>query len=496
MASGRWSWRYSASPAPTRWRWSTGSRRCCPSSTAELGPTGSIHILNDRSASVRAAVHDVQLTLLVTVGFVDPGDLPVPRAAQLQPPSPPRRAGLHHRHLRRDAAARLLDRQHLAPGAHPVGRPGGRRRHRHAGEHRPAHRRGDAADAGCPQGQRRDRLHDRLDHGLAGGRVHPGPADGRGGRARVPRVRDGGDDRDRGLGFRLVDPDADALRPPPRSPGHGPASSATCSSVLSTTSTRPTAGALDLSLRARPFDAAACSSPPSAAHRLAIPRHSQGVLPAGGHRPALDPDRNAPGRFVPSHAGVAAGSRGGHPALAIRGSRGPPSSAAARRRCHHAQQWPFLRRAEAQGPTGAAGRRWWPTCAATGHIAGIGSFIVPVQNFSFGGRSSKSQYQFVVQGIDRDELYAWATRLGRSDGPRQRFRRRPRATCRTRRSRRRIVVDRDKARSLGITADQLRSTLYTGFGSRQAVDVYATGDNYAVIVEFDPRIPWSADRSG
>ena len=41
-----------------------------PQLTAELGPTGSIHILNDRSASVRAAVHDVQITLLVTVGLV------------------------------------------------------------------------------------------------------------------------------------------------------------------------------------------------------------------------------------------------------------------------------------------------------------------------------------------------------------------------------------------------------------------------------------------
>jgi HAE1 family hydrophobic/amphiphilic exporter-1 len=41
-----------------------------PRFDAELGPTASLHVLNDRSASVRAAVHDVQLTLLLTVGLV------------------------------------------------------------------------------------------------------------------------------------------------------------------------------------------------------------------------------------------------------------------------------------------------------------------------------------------------------------------------------------------------------------------------------------------
>ena len=34
----------------------------------QLGTTRSIHVLNDRSTSIRAAVHDVQLTLLITIG--------------------------------------------------------------------------------------------------------------------------------------------------------------------------------------------------------------------------------------------------------------------------------------------------------------------------------------------------------------------------------------------------------------------------------------------
>src|SRR3954464_2779844 len=57
-----------------------------------------------------------------------------------------------------------------------------------------------------------------------------------------------------------------------------------------------------------------------------------------------------------------------------------------------------------------------------------------------------------------------------------------------------VKIDRDKARALGITADQLRSTLYTGFGSRQASTIYDTADSYQVLVEFDPRTHWTADR--
>lgn len=128
-----------------------------------------------------------------------------------------------------------------------------------------------------------------------------------------------------------------------------------------------------------------------------------------------------------------------------------------------------------------------------GRIAGIGSYIVPVQNLSFGGRASKSQYQFVVQGIDRDQLYDWSIKLADRMSGDHAFTD-VSSDLQNTALQARVVIDRDKARQLGITAEQLRSTLYTGFGSRQASTIYATGDDYAVIVEFDPRLPWSADR--
>jgi HAE1 family hydrophobic/amphiphilic exporter-1 len=56
-----------------------------------------------------------------------------------------------------------------------------------------------------------------------------------------------------------------------------------------------------------------------------------------------------------------------------------------------------------------------------------------------------------------------------------------------------LIVDRDKANALGISTNQLRSTLYSGFGTRQVSTIYATGDNYSVLLELDPAIAWTPD---
>jgi HAE1 family hydrophobic/amphiphilic exporter-1 len=51
-----------------------------------------------------------------------------------------------------------------------------------------------------------------------------------------------------------------------------------------------------------------------------------------------------------------------------------------------------------------------------------------------------------------------------------------------------LHVDHDKARQLGITAEQVRSTLHTGFAARQATTIHSSTDSYKVLIEFDPRL--------
>ena len=77
-------------------------------------PTGSLSVLNDRSTSIRQAVHDVQLTLRITVGLVVLVIfLFLRRLSATIIPALAVPISLD-RHVRRDVSARLLDRQHLA----------------------------------------------------------------------------------------------------------------------------------------------------------------------------------------------------------------------------------------------------------------------------------------------------------------------------------------------------------------------------------------------
>jgi HAE1 family hydrophobic/amphiphilic exporter-1 len=127
-------------------------------------------------------------------------------------------------------------------------------------------------------------------------------------------------------------------------------------------------------------------------------------------------------------------------------------------------------------------------------VPGITAYMTPVQNLNIGARSSKSQYQLVVQGLDQGLMNEWAIKLADAMT-------RERSTfidvttdLQNSALEATLIVDRDKANQLGIGSDILRSTLYSGFGVRQVSTIYATGDNYNVVVEFDPRHGWSPDR--
>jgi HAE1 family hydrophobic/amphiphilic exporter-1 len=127
-------------------------------------------------------------------------------------------------------------------------------------------------------------------------------------------------------------------------------------------------------------------------------------------------------------------------------------------------------------------------------VPGINTYMVPVQNLSLGTRSSKSQYQLVVQALDNQTTNSWAEKLADAmsrdpgtftDVTTDLNNHALQAT---------LVVDRDKAATLGIDASTLRSTLYGGFGTQQISTIYGSADSYQVILELDPDIAWSPER--
>ncbi len=121
----------------------------------------------------------------------------------------------------------------------------------------------------------------------------------------------------------------------------------------------------------------------------------------------------------------------------------------------------------------------------TAGVPGIQAFFQPVQNISVGGQQTRSQYQYVLQSVDLDALQNFAPKLEAAlrrvpgiQDVNSDLALRARSTV--------VSIDRDAAARLGVSVDQIRSTLYSAFGSRQVSTIYAPEDTYQVILEADP----------
>ena len=117
-------------------------------------------------------------------------------------------------------------------------------------------------------------------------------------------------------------------------------------------------------------------------------------------------------------------------------------------------------------------------------VPGIRAFPVPLQNLRIGSRSGAALYQYTLTSVNQEELYANAQRLidrvkqapGFADvtsdltlGARQLS----------------LDINRDALARFGLTMDLVRSTLYSAFGTRKIATVYTPSNDYAVILETD-----------
>jgi HAE1 family hydrophobic/amphiphilic exporter-1 len=120
--------------------------------------------------------------------------------------------------------------------------------------------------------------------------------------------------------------------------------------------------------------------------------------------------------------------------------------------------------------------------AETAGQPGIKVFFSPVQNLKVGGRGSKSTYQYTLQAVSPASLETWAARLVEEMGKSAVF-----VGLNTDSERdgleARLEVDRDKASQLGIDMATLRTTLSEAYGTRQVSTIYAPEDSYQVIME-------------
>jgi multidrug efflux pump subunit AcrB len=124
---------------------------------------------------------------------------------------------------------------------------------------------------------------------------------------------------------------------------------------------------------------------------------------------------------------------------------------------------------------------------ALAKVQGIDTYLSPVQDFMFGARSSKAQYQYTLTGPDSTTLNTWVGIV------RARFQALPQlADVGTDAVdgglQVDLAIDRDAAARLGVTAAAIDQTLYDAFGQRQVATVYTELDQFKVVLEVDPRL--------
>ncbi len=117
-------------------------------------------------------------------------------------------------------------------------------------------------------------------------------------------------------------------------------------------------------------------------------------------------------------------------------------------------------------------------------VAGAAVFLRPTQNLQLGGRPSKSRYQYTLQSVSGDSLGEYANRYL------EKLRADPQFRDVTSDSQNRglqatLNIDRDKANTLGVQMADVRTALYAAFGERQVSTIYGSAASYNVILEAD-----------
>ena len=118
-------------------------------------------------------------------------------------------------------------------------------------------------------------------------------------------------------------------------------------------------------------------------------------------------------------------------------------------------------------------------------VTGIQAFLQNPPSIQVGGRFTKSQYQYTLQGPDIDQLYKQATILmdrvqalrGFQDVTTDMQLKNPELH---------IQINRDLASSLGVSAEQIETALYNAYASRQISTIFAPNNQYQVIIELPP----------
>src|SRR5271155_4026462 len=118
-------------------------------------------------------------------------------------------------------------------------------------------------------------------------------------------------------------------------------------------------------------------------------------------------------------------------------------------------------------------------------VPGATLFLQAQQDIRVGGRQSNSQYQYTLESEDLNELESWAPKM--LDKIKSLPELRDVSTDQQDLGlQAQLVIDRDTASRLGITTQMIDDTLYDAFGQRQVATVYNEWNEYHLVMEAAP----------
>ncbi|MGA3080055.1 MAG: multidrug efflux RND transporter permease subunit [Terracidiphilus sp.] len=125
-------------------------------------------------------------------------------------------------------------------------------------------------------------------------------------------------------------------------------------------------------------------------------------------------------------------------------------------------------------------------------VPGAALVLQVQQEFQIGGRGSDAQYQYTLSDENLNELNTWAPQLL------SRMRTMPELRDVSTDQQNQglaanLVIDRDTASRLGISAAAIDSVLYDAFGQREVSTMYTALNQYFVVMEVDPQYQASPD---
>jgi HAE1 family hydrophobic/amphiphilic exporter-1 len=115
-------------------------------------------------------------------------------------------------------------------------------------------------------------------------------------------------------------------------------------------------------------------------------------------------------------------------------------------------------------------------------IPGVNVYFNPIQNLRIGGRVSKSRFQYVMKSVSPGDLQENTDRLMAPMRQDPIFRD-VTSDAQLKGLQAQLNIDRDKANSLGVNIQDIRTALFSTFGERQVSTIYTSVDSYQVILQ-------------